>query len=446
MHDDLLERRLGAALHAEADALPFTITAAEVERRMGLRRRSFASRRLTLLLAAAIGISLFGIGGALSGLREPKPEPTAPAVVNVAPWPATTAGRLPSLDELVAIDPETVLEAQAHGPADGPGHDLSRGEFPPNVHFGLFPSGSRVSVGCLGPTTLALNLDGNATSIPCDGTAHHETLQGSERVGVGLGSTSSTDASWRLVVRGNWGPMTMRLVPDVFDSGAPHHLDEFVRLDDVTVDDAGEPWGASKLHIRKIGAVPARSTYQVTAWCRGASPIRYILGNVVDGAIVADTETQIDCHSAPVRGGSLDVPQPNGSLVYLAAEPGTQVSLLLTSPAPPIAVAQSEPGWRMSDSIGPDLAFESHPVSMRGVGVGEDHVRVVLECSGYDPIEVVVEDGAHIGSHSQTFDAVCTPDGDTTSATFKVPEQGVNVRYVAPTYSWTALSILVPSK
>jgi len=67
MHDDLLERRLSAALHEEAAALPFTITKAELERRVALRRRSLAGRRLTLLLAAAVGIGLVGVGSALSG-------------------------------------------------------------------------------------------------------------------------------------------------------------------------------------------------------------------------------------------------------------------------------------------------------------------------------------------------------------------------------------------
>ena len=98
MHEELIERRLSVALHGEADVLPFTITAAELERRLALRRRSFAGRRLTLLLAAAVGISLFGVGGALSGLFNPSlPIPTQVAIATVAPPPSAPASTLPSL-------------------------------------------------------------------------------------------------------------------------------------------------------------------------------------------------------------------------------------------------------------------------------------------------------------------------------------------------------------
>ena len=44
MSDQLLERRLRAALHDEADGLLITITPAELERRAALRRRSRTTR------------------------------------------------------------------------------------------------------------------------------------------------------------------------------------------------------------------------------------------------------------------------------------------------------------------------------------------------------------------------------------------------------------------
>lgn len=214
MHDDLLERRLGAALRDEADALPFTITAAELERRMALRRRSLAGRRLTLLLAAAVGISLFGIGGAISGLFDrTHPTSTSPAIVVDSTDAAPT--KLPSHDDLIATEP-------------------------------------------------------------------------------------------------------------------------------------------------------------------------------------------------------------------------------------PVTLTRSLPGWLLSGGLGPTYAFEDHVERLGGAGDGEDHVQVVLSCTGTAPIEIVVEDGTPIGAHRQQFEAACADEGQTSSHLFKVTEHGVSVSYVAPTGTWTALSILVP--
>jgi hypothetical protein len=208
MHDDLLERRLGAALHDEAGSLPFTITTAELERRMALRRQSVAGRRLALFLAAAVAIGLFGIGGAIGGLFH-QPLPTA-------------------------SESNRVVVASPHA------------------------------------------------SLP-------------------------------------------------------------------------------------ISSEPAAT--------------------------------------------------------------------------PPIRLAQAPTGWRLSGSLGPDLAPETRTMSLSGAGAGEDHIQVGLACTGAAPIEVAVVDAI-----TQTFSATCTPDGNTTVMTFHVTEQGVTVRYVAPKGAWTALSVLVPSK
>jgi hypothetical protein len=450
MHDESIGRRLSAALRQEAEVLPFTITAAELERRLALRRRSFAGRRLTLLLAAAVGISLFGIGGALSGLfDQSKPEPTRPIATN--PSEAPVAAKLATLNELVAVDPGSVLIAQGHGPADGPSTELDRYELPhASVVLGTFPPGIeyRVAVSCLGTGALVLDIrfpgsrgPRNGTSIACDGSTHEETFDSAQPQSVGF--ALSGPASWRVVARGTLPPVTLPLVPHIFPTPAGN--EDLVRVDDLTIEDAGQPWGVSNLDFQEIGAIPPRETYDASTRCVGTSPVRFILGDTIDGAIVADTETQVACQTSGLWDVGLGIAEPNGSRVYLAADPGARVSFLLTSATPPVTLTRSMPGWQISGGIGPDLAFEAHTMSYSGAGVGEDHVLIVLACTGSKPIEAIVEDGKQIGSHTQKFEATCSPDGATTSQTFKVTEGGVGVRYVAPKGTWTALSILVPS-
>ena len=453
MHDESIERRLRGALHEEADALPFTITAAELERRLALRRRSFAGRRLTLLLAAAVGISLVGVAGALGGLFDQKqPTPTNLLANTTFPPPsASPSGTLPSLDGLVAEDPGSVLVAQAHGPLDGPPAERSRYELPPaGVTLGTFPPNTEytVSIACLGTSTIQLEIAypdnrGPRTGpvFACDAAVHEQTFQSVQPQSVSFGLTGP--ASWRVVVRGK-SPFTEPITKDPIGATSSAFQD-LVRVDDITVGDGGQPWGSSGLSIQEIGAVPPRETYGAAIWCLGTSPIRYILGDETGGVIVADTETQVSCSPSGVWSPDLRIAQPNGSVVFLAAIPGERLSFVLTSPTPPVALTQALPGWRLSGGLGPDYEFETTTHSFGGAGIGEDHVEVVLACTGSEPIDVIVEDGKQIGSHTQSFKATCTPEGNTTTELFQVTEQGVGVRYVAPKGTWTALSILVPS-
>lgn len=61
MHDSRLEDQVRSALRAGADALPVTITTAELERRLVLRRRSRSGRRLTIAAAAVAVVAVGSI-------------------------------------------------------------------------------------------------------------------------------------------------------------------------------------------------------------------------------------------------------------------------------------------------------------------------------------------------------------------------------------------------
>ena len=112
MFDDLLEERLRSILRQAGDELSLSVTAAELERRLTVRRRARTAQR-SALLAAAVGIIAVGaiVGSAPSWFRQTQnqgaatasPRPTAPATVSpsvasASPEPiapATPAGRAP---------------------------------------------------------------------------------------------------------------------------------------------------------------------------------------------------------------------------------------------------------------------------------------------------------------------------------------------------------------
>jgi hypothetical protein len=255
--------------------------------------------------------------------------------------------------------------------------------------------------------------------------------------------TTQAGTAWRFALRGAGAGAAASQVEPIPPS--PTDQQELVRWDPAAVDPKAELWRQSGLLVQQVGALPPREGYYLQLRCAAGPQIRYILGDVMSGTIVPSTETLFACDPARILDAAFLMAQPAGSQVFLAAAADQQVSLLVTSPAPPIELTRREPGWQLSGGFGPELAFDEHPVSFIGAGTGEDHVQVVLACTGTQPIEVVVEDGTPIGAHQQRFTATCTPEGSTTSQIFKVTEAGVAARYVAPSGVWTALSILVPS-
>ena len=138
--DRQLETRLRAVLRAEADAVPFTLRAGELEQRLVARRRAQSRRRMALVAAAiVVGVGLAGVVLSIVRLN---------ALVAASPSPSTSAGldSLPSFDELLAILPSGAAV-------------LTRGE-------GTVEDG--VSGADLGPT----NSTGVAVAVACLGTGH----------------------------------------------------------------------------------------------------------------------------------------------------------------------------------------------------------------------------------------------------------------------------------
>ena len=452
MHDDVLERRLRAALRAQADSVSFTITAAELERRALLRGRGAGNRRLTLLLAAAVAIGAIGAGGILAGLaNDPKPTPSAPVTALESDATATVAPRstLPSLNDLIAADPSSVLVAAAHGPSDGPGPAVrgpTRYGFLGDVDGG---GAYRISAACFGERSLLVSVrpagDGGAIVGPrirCDGSIAEETVEVVGPAAVWL--VFEGPMSWRMAVRGAFQPLPLPTANPVLPPVAAE-IEELIRLDDRITESGAAPWADAAMGIQEVGAVPARWAYAAQLWCEPGASMRLVLGDLIDGVLTADTETHILCDGR-VHEMSLDIPQPNGSRVFVAAPPGARWSLLVTSAMPPIALASDVPGWQSSIGYGPSLNIDDDPhgVSMTGGDPEGERAMVVLACTGTEPIEVSVDSSEPLGDDFETFLADCAEGGAETSKIFEV-EGATLVNYTAPPWEWTAMSVLVPA-
>jgi hypothetical protein len=457
MHDEPIERRLRTTLREDAGQLPFTITAAELERRLLLRDRSLGGRRLGLLLAAAVGLGLFGIGGAMGGLFDvPTPTLPAPSPIAEASGPAPTTSpsaprTLPSLDEMIAArDPGWVVLAQAHTPFDasvGEPAPLTFGD--PFVMLGPLPrgeydiefacSGGRGGVLLAGP-----GLPGPVLTRPCDGSIHQDT--------VGLAAERSLQLelvdteAWRVVVRRVGGSAVVpgELPATLPDARGRQVLDV---VDTLTIPD-GRAWPGTGLPFAELGGLPGRLAYEVDVSCVGSQALRYIFGDEIDGELIGVTTTQVPCDGR-LHHTLLDLAQPFGSRMYVAAEAGAIVSLMVSGEQPPIELVRELPGWQLSAGAGPDLAFETTQ-AFTGPGVeGGGPVLIAVSCAGTRTIDVTVrlehatQPQVTEDTYAQ-FDAQCEPEGATTTRSFAAADAYVDVEFTAAAGTWVAVSILVP--
>jgi hypothetical protein len=174
VHDTRLEDQLRVELRRAGDALPFTVTAAELERRLVARRRQRQGRRVSLIAAAVAVLSVVSIVAVGNGwiLKpsvvvgvSPSPSATTPIVLSPVPSAAGSAPTtIPSPSVPVARVPfgrpdDTILISQAGSGAAGelvvtivhedmstePGPVLSEADLPDGttVDLGIPP---RVSV------------------------------------------------------------------------------------------------------------------------------------------------------------------------------------------------------------------------------------------------------------------------------------------------------------
>jgi hypothetical protein len=459
MHDDQIERRLRRALREEAAQIPFTITAAELERRVSLRGRATSSRRLTLLLAAAVAVGAIGVSALAGALSNQRPSPTTPVVAvqpTTQPSPRSTAGPvlLPSLDELIGDDDSDVLVAQAHGPSDGPGEPVPgilRSETGDVILGDISGDGEyRVTAACFGSASLEISVHSAAgpttegTPVACNGSIRELTVSSAELANVVMTYTDPT--SWRVVVRSTHRAIPLPTANPII-SGAPEGLDELVRVDDRTIGPDGQQWADGRLVVQEIEPLPARLRYRAQLWCQPGHTLRLLFGDEVDDDAVISpfTETHILCDGL-VHDMAFEVPEVNGGRVYVASQSDARWSVLIESATPPVRYAKVA-GWQMNGAFGPELAFETHETSVSLGGVeGGGPLMVVVACAGPEQdIDVAVDVSEPLGDEFQHFTARCTTEGQETGKEFVTESDGYLANYTAPEGSWSMMTVLVPN-
>jgi hypothetical protein len=151
VHDNQIEDRLRSVLRKEGDDLTVNITAQELERRLALRRRARANRRLSLVAA---GIAMVAIGGLVIAGNGWLGSGSA-----VAGKPATTA--------TAASAAPDVTSAPSMGPTPAASDTLScttigpnEADQPPALLLGATPGDAMAYGGALGAYKLGTRQDG----------------------------------------------------------------------------------------------------------------------------------------------------------------------------------------------------------------------------------------------------------------------------------------------
>jgi hypothetical protein len=266
-----------------------------------------------------------------------------------------------------------------------------------------------------------------------------------------LSIDAPSPASWRIVVHGEPGTAGAAGSLPTLERPAGHEtlVDRAATL----LYPGSPPYGDAGFVFEEFGTVAARNSYTVQAVCRAGSAIRVVLGHDDAGVLLPDTLTWVPCDGSTHRV-DLRIPAPSGGGIYVAGDPATMWSILVSDDTPPVALATDVPGWQMSTGFGPDLSFDGAGASVPGDGVqldgfgsgpGGGNVQVIIECAGSGSIDVGVDLDPATGQHIEHFEAACEPGGARTSQIFVSPSELVQVRYLPPVGAWTALTILVPT-
>jgi hypothetical protein len=328
MRDGQLEDRLRAVLRTEGDALPLTITTAELERRMALRRRERVGRRAGALAAAVAVVAVGSLVVATSGWFQSSGVGTGPSAVPTAsPVPSRAALPCETIDVSDSEDPPAVVLGTR--PGDSIAHQgvvtafrIGNTTGEPSADWpGLEPFMVETSVqlealasspdACIEQLQVTYERARQGTSLPPvfpSLPTHYSIPQGGPTRVIGF-DPPATAGDWFIRVKAVFAtdPPDVAWTEAVFRIVVP----EPAPLDDsvlgpfpylatppatILVDEMsatrvpGEIGG--RIDATIAGEVPPRALYIVYVACLGPSPIRWSIGRE-DGHdfLVADDQT-----------------------------------------------------------------------------------------------------------------------------------------------------------
>lgn len=165
MHDNQIEDRLRSVLRREGDDLTLNITAQELERRLALRRRARAGRRLSLIAAGIAAVAIGGIVAYSNGWLGATPAVGGKPVTSEAPVETPHQSFGPGATPLAGISPlpaapgrTEVIRIDPAAPADRSDGTATAGANGPSL-IG--------SMSCIGDGTLEVHFNGQSETLSC---------------------------------------------------------------------------------------------------------------------------------------------------------------------------------------------------------------------------------------------------------------------------------------
>jgi hypothetical protein len=288
MHDTRLEDSLRRALHEEADALPFTITADDLNVRLAQRPRQVS--RLGMLSAAAAVVVVVGAGAFLANQgpnssvgNSPQPSATFPADLE------TYEALHRSIGEQTTI----LLQGERIGVATGDDNLVTH-----NIGSVAEPGFHGIIWDCSGPGPFSIGwreqggvVRSSSMETPsCDGPG--EIFSSPEKpTNAVLFVSASPATSWRVMA------YTPR--PDSLSTISPADAGWTwtPSIDEATEFDVPQPVATGDRNSRQVGQLPPGLIYQFAYICLGPGDIELSIGE--PGSPQHEIGTTRECDGAP---------------------------------------------------------------------------------------------------------------------------------------------------
>lgn len=359
MHDSQIEEQLRGVLRAEGDAIPLTITTAELERRLAARRRATGGRRLSWVAAAAAAIAVVSIVAAGNGwLRLPaigtvaSPSPSASAgptaersaVPSFKPVPGVGRIESPAGSTVLTEVLPTTFAAVDRGSFDA---DLPPEQYDVTVQLLCVGSNVTLTEGSREwPTACYAGADPNPSPARLD----IPVVDGH----LALRWTADPNVGYTILVTTSPLPTSLPAL-EPFDATTATIIDASSAFDRPLTGSAGT------LVTQPVGILPDATDYEINLVCLGPGEMPYSLGQpgradfVMSSTITCDGQPKRESYS---NGGGAIGPHE----VYLSTDSRTawHARIGVTGAAP--SASPTQPPSARSPLGRPDQAILVRPI------------------------------------------------------------------------------------